>query len=79
MPGTGNLSNYCVHENRHTSNILWTEQVISGNVCVWTHNTHMHAITVNERRGYEFEREWEGVYGTLWREKKQVIKVLILL
>lgn len=43
------------------------------------HTIHMHAITVNERRGYEFEGEWEGVYGTLWREKKQGIKVLILL
>lgn len=40
---------------------------------------HMHAITVNERRGYEFEGEWEGVYGTLWREERQGIKVLILL
>lgn len=48
-------------------------------VCVCVHNTHMHEITDNERRGYEFEGEWEGVYGPLWKDKKQGIKVLILL
>lgn len=29
----------------------------------------MHAITINENIGHEFEGEWAGVYGRIWKEK----------
>lgn len=29
----------------------------------------MHAIAINEQRGHEFDREEEGVYRRIWREK----------
>lgn len=37
----------------------------------------MHVITVHERR--EFEGEWGGEYGTVWREEKQGRKVSIVI
>lgn len=29
----------------------------------------MHSIAINEQRGHEFDREEEGVYRRIWREK----------
>lgn len=36
----------------HASNIIWTQQVILGNIYVYT---YMHAIATSEERGHEFE------------------------
>jgi hypothetical protein len=30
----------------------------------------MYVITINEKQGHEFEREQEGVYGNVWKEKR---------
>lgn len=43
-------------------------------------DTSMHTVTTDEKRSYEFEGEWIGIYGRVWREEKEernvVIKVL---
>lgn len=39
------------------------------NIYVYTY-AHVHVTTINEQRGYEFEREEKGVCGRVWREKK---------
>lgn len=31
----------------------------------------MHAITINEKRGHEFEREQEGIHGRTWWEERE--------
>lgn len=31
----------------------------------------MHIITINERRGHEFEREQGKVYGRIWKEVRE--------
>lgn len=54
--------------NIHTSSIIWTQQILFGNICVYT-NTYMHAITIDEKRGHEFEGDQEGVYERVWREE----------
>lgn len=30
----------------------------------------MHAIRSNGKMGHEFEGDWRGVYGTVWREER---------
>lgn len=48
----------------------------------------MHAITLTEKRGLEFEGEWGGIHGSVWREEiegrnvvlsKIKLKIIILL
>lgn len=46
-------------ENKHTSDIIHTEQLIFRNMSVQAH-IHTHAVTSSERRGHEFEGEWGG-------------------
>lgn len=31
----------------------------------------MHAITVSNQRGHEFERTWRGKYGRVWKKEKK--------
>lgn len=40
--------------------------------------TCMHAITVSETMGYEFEGVQEGAYGRFWREKRQKNIIIML-
>jgi hypothetical protein len=61
-------------ESIHAGSIIWMEQVILRNRHVYT---HMHIITIGETRGYELEREWRKVCGSVWREKREVRKVVI--
>lgn len=66
--------------NRHTNNATCTEQGIFRNIHGYTY-THasMHAVTINERRRYEFAGERGEVYGRIWREKMGWSKVVIIL
>lgn len=54
-------------ENIHTSIIVWTEQLIFGNINKYT---HMHAITTDGKRGHGFEGKQEGVYGQTGGKRK---------
>lgn len=51
-------------ENKHTNNIIWTEQDIFWNMYAYTHN-YMHIIKINIRRGHEFVKSgvWENLKG----------------
>lgn len=40
--------------NIHASNIIWTQQVLFGNIYVFI-NTNMPAVTIDEQKGHEFE------------------------
>lgn len=40
---------------------------------------HMYVITMNEKRGLEFEREQGQVYGRVWREAKEGQNDVIIL
>lgn len=40
---------------------------------------HMYVITMNEKRGLEFEREQGRVYGRVWREAKEGQNDVIIL
>lgn len=59
-------------ENKHTSNIVWTQEVIFRNIYVYT-CTHMKAITVSEKEAIKLEEHWkclwEGLKGRKRREK----------
>ena len=44
--------------NKHTSNIIHTEQLIFRSMYAQTY-IYTHAVTSSERRGHEFEGEWE--------------------
>jgi hypothetical protein len=48
-----------ISENIHTSNVIWTQQLIIRNrhVCI---NTHMHSVKIGDIRGREFEGEQAG-------------------
>lgn len=63
--------------NRHINN---AEQGIFRNIHGYTY-THAstHAVTINERRRYEFAGERGEVYGRIWREKMGWSKVVIIL
>lgn len=37
-------------------------------VCVHVYNAHIHAISAEER-DHDFDGEWRGVHGRVWREK----------
>lgn len=39
---------------------------------------YMHAIKINEKRGYKFEGEWGGLYKRVWREERERRNVIIL-
>lgn len=47
----------------HTSNIIWSQQLIFWNMCVYT-NVHMHTVTKKK----QFEGEWGGLNGQIWKE-----------
>lgn len=46
-------------ENKHTSDIIHTEQLIFRNMSVQAY-IYTHAVTSSERRGHESEGEWGG-------------------
>jgi hypothetical protein len=48
-------------ENMHTSNIIWIHQVIIRNMYPYK-SIHMHAITISEKRGYQFERVGRSIW-----------------
>lgn len=37
----------------------------------------MHALTISEKRSYEFEGEWGEAYRTVWKEEREGRNVLI--
>jgi hypothetical protein len=39
----------------------------------------VHAITISEKRGHEFEREWEGVYGRVCMEEREGRNLVIII
>jgi hypothetical protein len=56
--------------------LLYNYINICMHMCVYT-NTYMYVITIKEKRGLEFE-ELAGVYGKVWRlkrERRNVIKL----
>lgn len=38
----------------------------------------MHTITTGEELSHEFEGDWGGIYGGVWREEREGRKVIIL-
>lgn len=63
----GKANNWCqmvILENINTRNILWAEQVIFKNACVFTY-IYVHAITISEQGDIEgMQRErWEALEG----------------
>lgn len=64
-------------ENKHTSNITWTQQVIFRNIC--TCNTYIHARTISENRGHDFEEEQGGPHGKDRRGEREGKHVLIII
>lgn len=57
-------------ENAHTKNTSWSEQVMVMNTYAYR-NTCMYSITSHENRG--------GIYGRVWRERRQGSRVVITL
>lgn len=39
-------------------------------ICTYTF-TYIHVTTITKKRGREFERDREGLYGRFWREGKE--------
>lgn len=57
-------------ENKHTSNIVWTQEVIFRNIYVYT-CTHMKAITVSEKGGHKVGRALEVSMGGFEGKKEK--------
>ena len=41
---------------------------------IYTHvytNAYIHAIKIETNGGHEFEGDWKGMYGRVWREIKR--------
>lgn len=55
-------------ENKHTSNIVWTQEVIFRNIYVYT-CTHMKEIAVSEKGVHKGRSLWEDLKGRNRREK----------
>lgn len=55
-------------ENLHTNNTIWDQQIIFWNMYVYT-NAHIHAITIDLKRGHKFEGVQEGHMGMLGGKK----------
>lgn len=53
-----------------TYNIIWTEQLISKIICVYT-NAYIHVITTDDQIGYAFEGEQEGYVGEFEEREKR--------
>lgn len=60
-----------IPEYIHTSNIIWTQQVILGDICIYKHIYTCNNI--DENRDYGCEEEWGGISRNIWREKKREI------
>ena len=41
-------------------------------------NTYIHAITINEKRGHDFEGGWGGLHGRAWREGSEGRNVVVV-
>lgn len=57
-------------ENKHTSNIVWTQEVIFRNIYVYT-CAHMKEIAVSENGGHKVERELEESMGGFEGKKQK--------
>lgn len=55
-------------ENIYTSNIIQSEQVIFGNICIYT---YVDIIRVDEKESMNWRESKEGVHGTVWMEKRE--------
>lgn len=47
-------------ENIHTSTIMWHDQNIFTNIYAYLYS-YMQAMTINEKRGHEFEGEQRAI------------------
>ena len=47
---------------------MQTEQLISRNICVYSHK---HILTINVEKQHRFEGEKRGMYGQVWKEKRE--------
>lgn len=56
-----------IPEIMHSSNIIWSQQVVFSNIYAFVY-AHTHVI-IMVKKGHEFEGEWGKVYGTNWKEK----------
>ena len=63
-------------ENTHVSDIMDSEQIIFRNMYVYK---YMHTLTINERRGYEYDTEQGGVYVRVWKEEMKRRKDVVTL
>jgi hypothetical protein len=52
-------------ENIYTSNIIILNRFYLRKY------TCLHVITISEKRGHDFKRQQEGVYGSVWREESE--------
>lgn len=50
-------------ENTHTGSVIQTEQVIFGNMYVYTY-TCMHAITIRKNKAINLKESWEECMGS---------------
>ena len=51
--------------------MIWTGQVIFGNMYVYT-NAYMYAMTLRKSKS-----KWRGIYGKLWEEDRKGRNVVI--
>lgn len=61
----------------HTSNIIWTQQVMVSNMSVYT-NTYMHAITINEKEVMTLKERREECMGGFEEKEREGINVIKL-
>lgn len=70
-----------IPENMHTSNITLTEEVVFKTIYTYTYmytyilhkHTQRHIMKINEKRGREFERQEDQVYGKVWKRKSKMM------
>jgi hypothetical protein len=65
-------------ENRHTRNSTGTQQVLFKNISVPT-NPFIHAVTISENRGHDFEEERGELHGKDQREEREGRYVVLII
>lgn len=65
-----------VPEHMHTCSIIWIQQVIVSNICVYT-NAYMYAIVINKKIAMNLKESRRDIWGQSGQRKGENIVIKI--
>lgn len=64
-------------ENTHTSDSIWTEQVLFRSIYLCT---YMYTVAISlKKRSHKFEGECRGVYRWVWRKEREGVGDVVVI